>query len=926
MTPTPTPTVLCNRLVNPSFDIFMSDLGPCPSGCTGSDCVGTATFNFYPQECIPGWQTTHVSGVIEIWASGYQSVPAYEGSHFAEINASSPDPQSLFQTFTAISGDSYQVQFAHRGRSGFLNTLRVGLSGSTSGLVFFPGEYTGSTSAWTLNTINFTATETDYNLVFSATSAQAGGNFLDAIDVVCPQEFVTPTPTPTPTSYLCGYQKCIDIGIAIYSGYNGTYTFAGTYNGYPYYSGGDEPGYLFYDTTKWCLSNSLSGQCIVFGNTPCLSTCPDLDPTVMSDGPCVTVVSPTPTLTPTITPTISVTPTEGVSPTPTITLTTTPTPSLSDVCGNVGADITTGNTINPTPTPTPTPTPSSGSKETVLGAVTYEIDNGIFDCGDVARLIGCDDSAEYLVSSPIIYSGGVLSTGSTINVTIGGEEVCVEYIEDIQGSSTHIISQFNSINIDCDNCSTPPPSPTPLVYNLFEECGGVPCVETNISFGEQTNPDDIISNWTRFSFFANNMYPGSNQKSGLQPDGTILSGSSLSYFYTGSSKYLGSYNLTMLEGEDVGPISLSQNYIDSGKFYYNTHLNKFVVWYNVAGTGGGWRWSTYNPTQNTGLQFGNPTATRFLTTSTNWSTTGLLSNQYTVSGGSNTVVLASTKINDAGGTPKSIKCSQNSGLLNGFYSTCGYEEYQHEVTLESTAPDNDTIGLVLAAIKDDNGIYGPSGQTHTITLIFNSGGGNGTSTVRFNQNNNTLAFTDGTDYDTVIWQGTSPFGDGNYNNKGSVRVKVIKTGTTFNIYATDTMGTKTQSNVSPGQTNPYSLLVSFDLTNSATWTDAPPYAVGDELERFTGGTKFGYLTASQKNTYFYDIVFSGSQKVNESTMYGLNIPNLSTNQVYTFDEVDGCWTYIGDVDEYGGTTTSLTVGNNYNSCIQCQRQSQTGEI
>jgi len=68
MTPTPTPTVLCNRLVNPSFDIFMSDLGPCPSGCTGttlggisvdgSNCTGPrlspASFVFYPEECIPG--------------------------------------------------------------------------------------------------------------------------------------------------------------------------------------------------------------------------------------------------------------------------------------------------------------------------------------------------------------------------------------------------------------------------------------------------------------------------------------------------------------------------------------------------------------------------------------------------------------------------------------------------------------------------------------------------------------------------------------------------------------------------------------------------------------------------------------------------------------------------------------------------------
>jgi hypothetical protein len=211
-TPTPTPTIpLCNRLVNSSFDIFMSDLGPCPPECTGppsgsgaltvdgTNCTASLTYNFYPEDCIPGWDTTHSSNIIEIWASGYRGVPAYEGSHFAEINAQSSAPQSLYQTFTASNGTDYQIQFTHRGRIGYLNTLRVGLSGTTSGLVFFPDEYTGSTTVWTLNAINFTATEVNYNLVFSATSGQDGGNFLDAIYVVCSQQFVTPTPTPTPT-------------------------------------------------------------------------------------------------------------------------------------------------------------------------------------------------------------------------------------------------------------------------------------------------------------------------------------------------------------------------------------------------------------------------------------------------------------------------------------------------------------------------------------------------------------------------------------------------------------------------------------------------------------------------------------------------------------------------------------------------------
>jgi hypothetical protein len=641
----------------------------------------------------------------------------------------------------------------------------------------------------------------------------------------------------------------------------------------------------------------------------------------MSDGPCPPTPSstPTPTATPSMTP--SATPSFAVSATPSLTPSMTPTPSPSNVCDTVGADITTGSTISPSPTPTPTPTPSEGARKTVSGAVTYEIDNGYFECGDVAYLTGCTNGEVYYVSSPILYSGGTLSTGSTFNATIGGSQVCVTYVEDVQGSSTHIISSFNSLHVNCSDCTTPPPTPTPAVYNLFEECGGVPCTETNINYGEQTNPDDIISNWTRFSFFAGQYYPNTTVLTGLQSDGTILSGNSNSYFYTGSSntKYLGSHNLTMFEGENVGPTTLNQNNGDSGKFYFNTHINKFVVWYNVKGAPNGWQWTTFNPTQNTGLQYGNPTATRYLTTSTQWTTQTLLSTQYTVSGASNTVVLASDKITNAGGTNKGIKCLQNSGLLNGFYSTCGYQEYEHEVTLESTAADDDNIGLVLAAIKDDKGLYGPSGQTHTINLNF-VGRGNGAAVISFNQNNNTIAFTNGTNYNTNIWRGSSPFGNENYNNKGSVRVKVIKSGTTFDIYTTDTMGTKTDSNVAPGQSNPYSLLVSFDLTDKNTWIDAPSYAVGDELERFTGATQFGYLTSSQRDTWFYDIVFSGSQKTNDSVMYGLDVPNLSPNQVYTFDEVDGCWKYVGEDNNYNGSTTSLTVDGNYNSCTQCDQQ------
>ena len=211
-TPTPTPTLDCGRLGNTSFE----DFADCVSPCLGIYCGGpTVQPVFYPKECIPFWDTTAPDQVIEIWPSGFQNYFAYDGDYFAEINAQTSVSQALFQPFYATPGSQYQVQFAHMGRQDFLNTMRVAISGETSGLQYFPTEYTAPVRQWNFNTVNFLAVETNYQLIFSATSNEAGGNFLDAINVVCPQFFATPTPTqsatqtPTPTLTPPGYCSSI---------------------------------------------------------------------------------------------------------------------------------------------------------------------------------------------------------------------------------------------------------------------------------------------------------------------------------------------------------------------------------------------------------------------------------------------------------------------------------------------------------------------------------------------------------------------------------------------------------------------------------------------------------------------------------------------------------------------------------------------
>jgi len=123
--------------------------------------------------------------------------------------------------------------------------------------------------------------------------------------------------------------------------------------------------------------------------------------------------------------------------------------------------------------------------------------------------------------------------------------------------------------------------------------------------------------------------------------------------------------------------------------------------------------------------------------------------------------------------------------------------------------------------------------------------------------------------------------------------------------------------VAVGDPNPYTLLVSLDLNDINTWTDAPSYATGNELIKFADQGKIGYHTASQPQTQFYDIVFSGSQLTNTDTLYGLNVVNPGANNVSTFNEVPGCWEYIEDITGYSGPSYSLSLDTGYPNCTQC---------
>jgi hypothetical protein len=298
-TPTPTQTVTptlseCSLISNNSFEIFAD----CGGSCTGFYCLPPVDQRFYPNGCIPNWSGLTISS-IEVWKSGYLGSFSYDGGYHVELNGNGPAFHSIYQTINTTNGQDYRIEFAHSGRYGFPNTMKVALSGTTSGVVFFPDTYTGTVSNWVEHTIDFTASETEYNLIFSATTSNAGGNFLDAIDVkkvdgVC-APFATPTPTPTVTMTVT-------------------------------------------PTSTLTL-------------TPTLTVTPTLDATVTP------TVTPTFTLTPTVTPTLTITPTVTETVTPTLTITPTPTPTVTiTLTPTVTPTLTITQSITPTYTPTVTET------------------------------------------------------------------------------------------------------------------------------------------------------------------------------------------------------------------------------------------------------------------------------------------------------------------------------------------------------------------------------------------------------------------------------------------------------------------------------------------------------------------------------------------------------------------------------------------
>jgi hypothetical protein len=224
-------------------------------------------------------------------------------------------------------------------------------------------------------------------------------------------------------------------------------------------------------------------------------------------------LSPSITVTPSVTPSVSISP--SVTPTPTIT-------SSDPLCAGFGFDVTT-TPLPPTPSISPTPSPTVSTYRTVSGeTVVFVIDSGYFECGDIIKLEDCGNGENYYVNGPIFYNGNKLTINDIFTAELNGEEKCVKYIANTNGSSTHFLQNVSQTHIQC--CS-PSPTPTPSTSPTLTPTI-TPSVSTSV-------PARVGVSYVYTSCTTNDMVVQTDEVSYVSSGQTFINSDSSCWYYVG---------------------------------------------------------------------------------------------------------------------------------------------------------------------------------------------------------------------------------------------------------------------------------------------------------------------------------------------------------------------------------------------------------
>lgn len=135
--------------------------------------VAKGSWNWFPASNVNGWEGSNV----EIWNNLF-GVPAVDGLQIAELNAHGGNvgPWSIFQKFSTVIGQSYDVAFSYRAReSSDLFKFTVASINQTF--------TNNNTSAWKLFSGSFVANSALTTLTFTSLNSGTYGNLIDDVKV-----------------------------------------------------------------------------------------------------------------------------------------------------------------------------------------------------------------------------------------------------------------------------------------------------------------------------------------------------------------------------------------------------------------------------------------------------------------------------------------------------------------------------------------------------------------------------------------------------------------------------------------------------------------------------------------------------------------------------------------------------------------------
>jgi len=291
--------------------------------------------------------------------------------------------------------------------------------------------------------------------------------------------------------------------------YDDQYDFAGTHNGFDYYSGSTNSYVIYYSLTenRWCLSDILDNPCLQFGQIGIGSDCPDFDESFFVTGTCSTTTTTTSPcdifsfdaifdcLVPTTTTTTS-----------TSTTTTTTTIPPFDPCTgvSVNASITAYTTTTTTVPVTTTTTTEVIRPCEFSGTAKFNIFDEFILCGNSKKFRDCLTGFEYY-SNELLFneSGNTLVQGYVYKTTINGLSICATFVglvDTISGVDTiSIVETLGPENEgSCLQCIPDPPPPPYIItecINAISECFNV-----NVSAGPFLNGRPTYS-WSNFRMY-----------------------------------------------------------------------------------------------------------------------------------------------------------------------------------------------------------------------------------------------------------------------------------------------------------------------------------------------------------------------------------------------------------------------------------------